>query len=329
MKDELKYEKAYEVVMQNKPYDALSAEEKALFESKDEYLSMQYTLLQLDQPEEEVEPDPSIKQALLHEMQEQKGSRPAVWLNGIWTFFFPREKQFYQYPAFQLATLAVLVVSVWWVMQEFRQDTNNPQLALQEEEKKKEEPTKNKTEKDKNAEKETKEQEVDGNKQEITSADVQPKDKVEEEPVLDALEQPPSKSTESTADEMPSEADMVAVEEDAAEEEPNPAGGFNMIEKEEVADRKSNEVDAVIADMETEAPKEEMAVYGNKARAERDKVALSKKKDKIRVEGSSISTGAVTQDQTVSLSDNLDASHQKSRSIAIDDDLIDLMHTAY
>lgn len=123
-----------EQLMRERHFSELLEEEQAYvlrhMRNEEEYEEVRRTLLavahHMDQ-EPELQPDPSIKQALLQEMahsgaaKEERGDF-TIWLNSLGAFFFPPGRSFYAQPGLQLAFTLVLVVGLFLL---FRPNPND------------------------------------------------------------------------------------------------------------------------------------------------------------------------------------------------------------
>ncbi len=125
-----------ESLLMHKQFNELYDDEKEFVlqhvKNEEEYnslRSMLFTLHDASLQDEWLEPDPSIKKALLKEFASEKKGGFMVWLNGI--FVMP-EITWYRRPAFQVAfaTAIILIASIWFVNWKF--DQNHVEVATLE-----------------------------------------------------------------------------------------------------------------------------------------------------------------------------------------------------
>ena len=125
-----------ESLLMHKQFNELYDDEKEFVlqhvKNEEEYnclRSMLFTLHDVSLQDEWLEPDPSIKKALLKEFAAEKKGGFMVWLNGI--FAMP-EITWYRRPAFQVAfaTAIILIASIWFV--NWKLDQNHVEVAALE-----------------------------------------------------------------------------------------------------------------------------------------------------------------------------------------------------
>lgn len=110
--------KTAEDIIISKRFFELNASErdavKELVSNEDEYEAMRWFLTSTGETfaKEKVEPSSDLKKGVMAHLQQKQTATKTIWLNGVSAFLFPSEKKFYQYPAFQIAAVAVLFVSV-------------------------------------------------------------------------------------------------------------------------------------------------------------------------------------------------------------------------
>jgi len=59
--------------------------------------------------EEKIDASPALRTSVMAHLSQKKPSQ-TIWLNGVGAFMFPSQKKFYQYPAFQIAAVAIILV---------------------------------------------------------------------------------------------------------------------------------------------------------------------------------------------------------------------------
>jgi hypothetical protein len=127
-----------ESLLMNKSFDELHDEEKNFvmqhIDSKDEYKLMRTTLLAIKKSadnDEAIVSKPEVKEELLL-LMEQKSKRGFGWINlngGFWAFLFPTDVNIFKKPAFQLASLGLLLFSGIFVSNKLM-DNNTSNLAI-------------------------------------------------------------------------------------------------------------------------------------------------------------------------------------------------------
>lgn len=122
MSTDVKYQpEDIEFILLNKEYHELDQEElkfvNEFISSEEEYLLMRGTLLGITetvQPEIEVVPSYSVKDALMAEF-EKEGRGAAAWWNNVMGFLFPTDRSLFRKPGVQMAFVAcslLLVVTI-------------------------------------------------------------------------------------------------------------------------------------------------------------------------------------------------------------------------
>ena len=138
MEDRNISKKDVEFYLLNREYNELSSDELAIVnehvESEQEFNEMKAAVMGVGnffKEERELEPNPSIKAALLKEFDKQQPAR-AYWLNGIFVSLFPKEKKLFQKPGMQLIGLAASVLLIVTIAFNGNADINNSALAQNE-----------------------------------------------------------------------------------------------------------------------------------------------------------------------------------------------------
>jgi len=87
---------------------------KELVSNEEEYEAMRWFLTSTGDvfTKEKIEPSRDLRKGVMAHLQQKQTATKTFWLNGVSAFLFPAEKKFYQYPALQIAAVAVLFVSI-------------------------------------------------------------------------------------------------------------------------------------------------------------------------------------------------------------------------
>lgn len=110
--------KQAEEIILSKKYFELSDSERALVKelasNEEEYESMRWFLMGMNEEfsAQKIEPSNSLREGVMAHLKQKQPAPKGIWLNGVSAFLFPEGKKFYQYPALQIAAVAVLFVSI-------------------------------------------------------------------------------------------------------------------------------------------------------------------------------------------------------------------------
>lgn len=108
---------AEDIIISKRYFELTSSEKEVvrdLVSNEEEYEAMRWFLISTEESfaEEKIEPSSDLKKGVMAHLQQKQGAPKTIWLNGVGAFLFPAEKKFYQYPALQIAAVAVLFISV-------------------------------------------------------------------------------------------------------------------------------------------------------------------------------------------------------------------------
>lgn len=125
------YENIEELLLQKSYYELTVQEREVVTNeigSEHEYENMREALLaisDISENENVIEPKKETKTVLLA-MFDKSPNRKFIWLNSTWFWLFPTDKPFYNKPAFQFATVALLLVGSFSIMNNsFKTKENN------------------------------------------------------------------------------------------------------------------------------------------------------------------------------------------------------------
>jgi hypothetical protein len=105
---------AEDIIIAKRFFELTPAEMEAVREfasNEEDYDAMRWFLqsTRTSFANEKIEPSKNLRQGVFAHLNQQPAQK-TVWLNGVAAFMFPREKKFYQYPAFQMAAVGLLLV---------------------------------------------------------------------------------------------------------------------------------------------------------------------------------------------------------------------------
>jgi hypothetical protein len=110
--------KTAEEIIISKRFFELSPSEKELIKdyasNEEDYEAMRWFLISAGNSfaQEKIEPSAGLRKGVIAHLQQKQTAPKTIWLNGVGAFLFPAEKRFYQAPAFQMAAVAAVIVSV-------------------------------------------------------------------------------------------------------------------------------------------------------------------------------------------------------------------------
>lgn len=105
---------AEEIIISKRFFELTPSELEAVKEfaaNEEDYEAMRWFLQQTKTSfaEEKIVASPNLRAGVMAHLNQQPASK-TIWLNGVGAFLFPAQKKFYQYPAFQMAAVAILLV---------------------------------------------------------------------------------------------------------------------------------------------------------------------------------------------------------------------------
>lgn len=110
--------KTAEDIIKSKKYIELTSKERELVAelvaNEDEFEAMKWFLLETENSfaSEKIEASANLRSNVMAHLNKQQAAPKVFWLNGVGAFLFPENKKIYQYPALQIAAVAVLLISV-------------------------------------------------------------------------------------------------------------------------------------------------------------------------------------------------------------------------
>lgn len=130
--------KEAEEIIRTKNYFELSPAELEIVSeyasSEEDYEAMKWFLLstQTAARESEIVPSGDLRKGVMAHLAQKQPAPKMIWLNSVGAFLFPAEKKMYQYPALQLAAVALLLIGVVFVYN--GANINQQDLALNSQE---------------------------------------------------------------------------------------------------------------------------------------------------------------------------------------------------
>lgn len=108
---------AEDIIISKRYFELTSSEKEVVQElvsNEEEYEAMRWFLTSTGDAftKEKIEPSRDLRKGVMAHLQQKQTTTKTIWLNGVGAFLFPAEKKFYQYPALQIAAVAVLLVSI-------------------------------------------------------------------------------------------------------------------------------------------------------------------------------------------------------------------------
>jgi len=105
---------AEEIIISKRFFELTPSELEAVKEfaaNEEDYEAMRWFLQQTKSSfaEEKIEASPSLRAGVMAHLNQQPSGK-TISLNGVGAFLFPTQKKFYQYPAFQIAAVGILLV---------------------------------------------------------------------------------------------------------------------------------------------------------------------------------------------------------------------------
>lgn len=113
---------AEEIIISKRFFELSPSEKEAVKEyasNEEDYEAMRWFLISTGTAfaADKITPSADLKRGVMAHLNQKQMPAKTIWLNGLTTFLFPTEKRFYQFPAFQMAAVAAVIVSVVMIYQ--------------------------------------------------------------------------------------------------------------------------------------------------------------------------------------------------------------------
>ncbi|MBK7130801.1 MAG: hypothetical protein IPM74_04315 [Crocinitomicaceae bacterium] len=105
-----------EDIIRKKKFFELTATERELVKdyatNEEDYEAMRWFLLSTSSAfdQEKITPSENLKKGVMAHLSQKQAAPKGIWLNGVSAFLFPADKKIYQYPALQIAAVAILFI---------------------------------------------------------------------------------------------------------------------------------------------------------------------------------------------------------------------------
>ena len=108
---------AEDIIISKRYFELNAAEKEAVKEyasNEEDYEAMRWFLISTGNEfaKEKIEPSADLRRGVMAHLNQKQTAPKTIWLNGVSAFLFPSEKKFFQYPAFQMAAVAAVVVAI-------------------------------------------------------------------------------------------------------------------------------------------------------------------------------------------------------------------------
>ncbi|MBI3133683.1 MAG: hypothetical protein HYZ14_03315 [Bacteroidetes bacterium] len=123
---------AEEIIISKRFFELSSSEKEVVKEyasNEEDYEAMRWFLISTRDSfnENKIEPSADLRKGVLAHLQQKPAAPKTIWLNGAGAFLFPSEKRFYRFPAFQIAAVAAVIVTVVLI---YNNNPMQPELAV-------------------------------------------------------------------------------------------------------------------------------------------------------------------------------------------------------
>lgn len=105
-----------EDIIRKKKFFELTVTERELVKdyatNEEDYEAMRWFLLSTSSAfeQEKITPSENLKKGVMAHLSQKQAAPKGIWLNGVSAFLFPADKKIYQYPALQIAAVAILFI---------------------------------------------------------------------------------------------------------------------------------------------------------------------------------------------------------------------------
>ncbi len=125
---------AEDIIISKRYFELNAAEKEAVKEyasNEEDYEAMRWFLISTGNKfaKEKIEPSSNLRSGVMAHLNQKQTAPKTIWLNGVSAFLFPTDKKFFQYPAFQMAAVAAVVVTIVLI---YNQNplSDHPEMAI-------------------------------------------------------------------------------------------------------------------------------------------------------------------------------------------------------
>jgi hypothetical protein len=125
---------AEDIIISKRYFELNAAEKEAVKEyasNEEDYEAMRWFLISTGNEfaKEKIEPSSDLRRGVMAHLNQKQTAPKTIWLNGVSAFLFPSDKKFFQYPAFQMAAVAAVVVAIVLIYNQ-NPISDNQEMAL-------------------------------------------------------------------------------------------------------------------------------------------------------------------------------------------------------
>lgn len=125
---------AEDIIISKRYFELNAAEKEAVKEyasNEEDYEAMRWFLISTGNEfaKEKIEPSSDLRRGVMAHLNQKQAAPKTIWLNGVSAFLFPSDKKFFQYPAFQMAAVAAVVVAIVLIYNQ-NPISDNQEMAL-------------------------------------------------------------------------------------------------------------------------------------------------------------------------------------------------------